>query len=102
MHGGVLLAGPLWRRLVSLAAVGAAGDLVVKGASQAAPKVAPVARRAAVTGAARGILLGRRLGEVAEEARLKASDILAEAHASLGEEAPAPGPTVPQQHDHEH
>ena len=101
MHGA-LIAGPLWRKLVSYAAIGTAGDLVVKGASRAAPKVAPVARRAAVLGAAQGIVLGRRLGEVAEEARLKASDILAEAHASLGEQAPAPGPAAPAGHDHEH
>jgi len=102
MHAGGLLAGPLWRRLASYAAIGTAGDLVVKGASRAGPVVAPAARRTAVTGIAQGILLGRWLGEVAEEARLRAGDVLAEAHASLGEEAPAPGPKVPDADEHEH
>ena len=102
MHGAVLVAGPLWRRLVSYTAIGVTGDLVVKAASRAAPTVAPAARRAAVTGTAQGIVWARRLGEMAEEARLRASDILAEAHASLGEQAPAPGPAVPHLHDHEH
>jgi hypothetical protein len=102
MHGVGLLAGPLWRRLVSYAAIGTAGDLVVKGASRAGPRVAPVARRAAVGGLAQGIVVGRWLGEVAEEARLRASDMLAEAHASLGEEAPVPGPHVEAAHDHDH
>jgi hypothetical protein len=102
MHAAGLVAGPLWRRLVSYAAIGTAGDLVVKGASRAGPQVAPVARRVAVTGLAQGIVVGRWLGEVTEEARLKASDLLAEAHASLGEEAPAPGPQVADVHEHEH
>lgn len=41
----------------------------------------------------------RRAEEVAESARLKVADVVAEARERIGEEAPAPAADV---HDHEH
>jgi hypothetical protein len=50
-----------------------------------------------------GIVAGRWLGSAAEEARLRAGDMLAEARSSLGEEAPPPSAvSVEHTHDHEH
>lgn len=86
-----LFAGALGTRLVQYAVAGTLGNLVVKGASRLRPHVAPVARRAAVRAVAGGIVGGRKLGDVAEEARLQAGDVVAEARAALGETAPSPG-----------
>lgn len=99
-----LFAGSLVRRLAQYAAAGTAGDLIVKGAGKYAPRLAPVVRRATVRTMAVGIVAGRRLGDYTEEARVLAGDMIAEAHATLGETAPAPAePTATAATDlHEH
>jgi hypothetical protein len=61
-----------------------------------------VARRLLVNGIADGITPGRRLGEAAEEAPLKAGDLLAEAREQLDEEAPTPSAVGVEGHDHDH
>ncbi|MGQ0623192.1 MAG: DUF1490 family protein [Sporichthyaceae bacterium] len=86
-----LFAGSMVGRLVQYAVAGTLGNVIVRSAGRARPYVAPAARRAAVRGIAAGIVGGRRLGDVTEEARLAAGDMIAEARATLGETAPAPG-----------
>lgn len=86
-----LFVGPLAHRLVQYALAGTAGNLIVKGASAARPWAGPAARRATVRAIGLGIVGGKRLGDLAEEARLQAGDLVAEARANLGEVAPAPG-----------
>ncbi|HEY0399080.1 MAG TPA: DUF1490 family protein, partial [Acidimicrobiia bacterium] len=76
------------RGVAGLAAAGVLGDLIVTGARRVIPQQS--GRRLMVRAMAGGMVLGRRLEQTAEEARLKAGDLLAEARASLGEEAPAP------------
>lgn len=53
----------------------------------------------AVTATAWGLRGTRRAEEIAESARLKVADVVAEARERIGEEAPAP---VTAAHDHEH
>ena len=84
---GLRHAGSL-RGIAGLAAAGVLGDLIVTGAHRVAPQQA--GRRLVVRAMAGGIVLGRRLEQAAEEARLLAGDLLAEARGSLGEEVPAP------------
>jgi hypothetical protein len=76
------------RGVAGLAAAGVLGDLIVTGARRVIPPQA--GRRLVVRAMAGGMVLGRRLEQGAEEARLLAGDLLAEARASLGEEAPVP------------
>jgi hypothetical protein len=76
------------RAVAGLAAAGVLGDLIVTGARRVIPDHA--GRRFVVRAMAGGIVLGRRLEGAAEEARLRAGDLLAEARATLGEEAPIP------------
>jgi hypothetical protein len=88
-------------RLVDYAVAGTIGQLIVRGFLAARPMLGPAARRAAVAGLAGGMLTGRRLAAAAEEARLRIGDLVAEAHAQIGE--PAPAPTArPAGNDHEH
>lgn len=81
--------------LVVHGVVGAAAyDLVRKAA-----KKAPV-REAAVSAAELGLRGTRKAEEAAESARLKISDVMAEARERIGEEAPTPA--VGNAHDHDH
>ena len=80
-------AGPL-RGVAGLAVAGVLGDLIVTGARRVIPEHA--GRRLTVRAMAGGIVLTRRFESAAEEARLLAGDLLAEARESLGEEAPLP------------
>ncbi|MGW0840708.1 DUF1490 family protein [Streptomyces sp. NPDC002787] len=89
-------------RFVHYAVSGVVGAAVLRGAVRAAPRVKPAARRALVGGLASGIVAGRWLGSAAEEARLKAGDMLAEARSSLGEEAPPPSAVDVEGHAHDH
>jgi hypothetical protein len=91
-------AGAAMGRITHYALSGTAGVLVLRGAAKAA------ARKLLVNGIAGGITTGRRLGEAAEEARLKAGDLLAEAREQLGEEARPPSAVGVEAdgHDHEH
>ncbi len=57
-------------------------------------------REGAVTATEWGLRGTRRAEEVAESARLKVADVVAEARERIGEEVPAPA--VPAPHDHEH
>jgi len=90
-------------RLLDYAITGTVGHLVVRAAVAVRPTVAPAARRAVVSGLAAGMTTGRRMVAAAEEARLRVGDLMAEAHAKVGEPAPAPVPSPPKVvHDHEH
>jgi hypothetical protein len=85
MHPAAV-AGAAAGRLVHYAFSGVVGAAVLRGAARAAPRVKPAARKAMVSGVAGGIVAARWLGSAAEEARLKAGDVLAEARSSLGED----------------
>lgn len=95
-------AGAALGRLAHHAVSGVVGMAILRGASKAAPKAKPAARKAMVGGLAGGIVAARWLGSAAEEARLKAGDMMAEARSSLGEEAPPPSAVDISGHDHEH
>ncbi|MER7110520.1 DUF1490 family protein [Streptomyces sp. NPDC000229] len=101
MHPAAV-AGAAVGRLAHHAVSGVVGGLVIRAAVKAAPTAKPAARRALVNGMAGGIVAGRRLGAAAEEARLKAGDLLAEARQQLGEEAPPPSAVGVEGHDHDH
>ena len=81
--------------LVVHGVVGAAAyDLVRKAA-----KKAPL-HQTAVSAAELGLRGTRKAEEAAESARLKISDVMAEARERIGEEAPTPA--VGEAHDHDH
>ncbi|MEV3987646.1 DUF1490 family protein [Streptomyces sp. NPDC049837] len=101
MHPAALV-GAAVGRLAHHAVSGIVGGVLLRGAAKAAPRAKPAARKALVGGLAGGIVAGRWLGSAAEEARLKAGDMLAEARSSLGEEAPPPSAVKADVHDHEH
>ncbi|BBY54778.1 DUF1490 family protein [Mycobacterium koreense] len=89
--------------------LGKAGSAVVTGlvgvtAYEALKKAAAKAplHESAVTATEWGLRGTRRAEEVAESARLKVADVVAEARERLGEEAPAPTLDGPAAHDHEH
>ncbi|MET8678124.1 DUF1490 family protein [Streptomyces sp. NPDC004647] len=99
----VAIAGAAAGRLAHYAVSGVVGGLIIRGAARRLPEVKPVARKALVGGLANGIVAGRWLASAAEEARLKAGDVVAEARTSLGEEAPPPSAvTIEGNHGHEH
>lgn len=101
MHPAALV-GAAAGRVAHFAVSGVIGGLIFRGAAKAAPTVKPIARKALVSGIAGGIVAGRWLGSAAEEARLKAGDMLAEARSSLGEEAPPPSAVDVEGHAHDH
>lgn len=92
------LAGATAGKLVHYAVSGVVGGLIIKKL----PDAGPAARRALVGGLAGGIVAGRWLASAAEEARLKAGDLIAEARTSLGEEVPPPSAVSVEDHDHGH
>ncbi|MER6998966.1 DUF1490 family protein [Streptomyces sp. NPDC000410] len=97
------VAGAAAARLAHYAISGVVGGLILRGAAKRLPEARPVARKALVSGIAGGIVASRWLASAAEEARLKAGDVLAEARTTLGEEAPPPSAVqVEHDHDHEH
>jgi len=102
MHPPGLFAGSQGRRLAQYTIAGVAGNLIVQGGAKLAPRVRPAARRLAVGTIAQTIVLGRRLNEAAEEARLRTDDLVAEARASLGEETVPPIRPIRDDHGHEH
>ena len=83
-------AGALATRLAHLAAIGVAGDLLVRGARRVAPSLGPTVHSLAVGCIAQGIRLGRSMERTAEGARLTTGDLVAEARGRLGEEARPP------------
>ncbi|MFJ7909123.1 DUF1490 family protein [Kitasatospora sp. NPDC096204] len=101
MHPAAI-AGSAAGRLLHYTVSGVVGGLVLRGAAQAAPHAKPAARRMLVNGIAGGLVAGRWISGAAEEARLKAGDMLAEARSSLGEEVPPPSAASTEAHDHEH
>ncbi|WP_058041010.1 DUF1490 family protein [Streptomyces roseifaciens] len=98
----VALAGAAAGRLAHYAISGVVGGLIIQGASKRLPEAKPAARKALVGGIAGGIVAGRWLASAAEEARLKAGDMLAEARTTLGEEASPPSAVGTEDHDHGH
>ncbi|MFD4830695.1 DUF1490 family protein [Streptomyces uncialis] len=89
-------------RLAHYAVSGVAGAVIVRETSKRLPGAKPVARKAVVQGIAGGIVAGRWLASAAEEARLKAGDVVAEARDTLDEEAPPPSAVTVQGPDHGH
>ncbi|QLE70470.1 DUF1490 family protein [Streptomyces rectiverticillatus] len=98
----VALAGAAAGRLAHYAVSGVVGGLIIQGAAKRLPEAKPAARKALVGSLAGGIVAGRWLASAAEEARLKAGDMLAEARTTLGEEAPPPSAVSTEDHDHGH
>ncbi|TVL90433.1 DUF1490 family protein [Streptomyces sp. SAJ15] len=94
----VALAGSVAGRLAHYAVSGVVGGLII----QRLPEAKPAARKALVGGLAGGIVASRWLASAAEEARLKAGDMLAEARTNLGEEVPPPSAVGGEDHDHGH
>jgi hypothetical protein len=88
------------RGVAGLATAGVLGELIVSGARRVIPEQA--GRRLMVRAIAGGIVLGHRLEQAAEEARLRAGDLLAEARSSLGEEVPVPAGDAAATAGHEH
>lgn len=85
-------------KLAHYAVSGVVGALIIKKL----PDAQPAARKALVSGLAGGIVASRWLSSAAEEARLKAGDMLAEARTSLGEEVPPPSAVKVDHDDHGH
>jgi hypothetical protein len=83
-------AGNLATRLAHYAAVGVAGDLLVRWARRLGPSLGPAVHGLAVGCISQGIRLTRTLERAAESARLTGGDLLAEARGQLGEEARPP------------
>ncbi|MEU5548069.1 DUF1490 family protein [Streptomyces sioyaensis] len=99
----VALVGTAAGRLAHHTISGVVGVMIIKGAAKRLPQAKPAARKAVVGSLAGGIVAGRWLASAAEDARLKAGDVLAEARTSLGEEVPPPSAaTDGHEHDHEH
>ncbi|MEU8781066.1 DUF1490 family protein [Streptomyces sp. NPDC048637] len=98
----VALAGGAAGWLAHHAVSGVVGALIVRGAAKRLPQAKPAARKAVVGGLAGGIVAGRWLASAAEEARLKAGDVLAEARTSLGEEVPPPSAVATESGEHDH
>ncbi|MFE7243742.1 DUF1490 family protein [Streptomyces sp. NPDC057580] len=96
------LAGSAAGRLAHYAISGVVGGLIIRGVSKRLPDGTPAVRKALVGGIANGIVAGRWLASAAEEARLKAGDMIAEARTTLGEEAPPPSAVSVDDHGHEH
>ncbi|MFB7738449.1 DUF1490 family protein [Streptomyces sp. NPDC056112] len=89
-------------RLAHYAVSGVVGGLIIRGVTKRAPDGQPAVRKALVGGIARGIVVGRWVASAAEEARLKAGDVIAEARTTLGEEAPPPSAVSVADDDHGH
>ncbi|MFC5146835.1 DUF1490 family protein [Streptomyces aureoversilis] len=99
----VALVGAAAGRLAHYAVSGVVGGLIIQEAAKRLPEAKPAARKALVGSIAGGIVAGRWLASAAEDARLKAGDMLAEARTTLGEEAPPPSAVAAEQdHGHEH
>jgi hypothetical protein len=100
-HDASARRGGFRRRLVDYAIAGTVGNLLVRGATRAAPALRPALGRATVASLAQGIRWSRQLEGAAEEARLRTGDLLAEARERLGEDASPPDtPASPDAHDH--
>ncbi|MEU7383305.1 DUF1490 family protein [Streptomyces sp. NPDC042207] len=84
------VAGAAAGRLAHYAVSGVVGGLIIRGVTKRTPDGQPAVRKALVGGITRGIVAGRWIASAAEEARLKAGDMIAEARTTLGEEAPPP------------
>ncbi|MBI2701249.1 MULTISPECIES: DUF1490 family protein [Mycobacterium] len=91
LHGLVAKAGAA----VFTGLVGVSAFEVVKRAVGKAP-----VRRSAVAVTELGLRGTRRAETAAESARLKVSDVVAEARARIGEESPPPAVSAVHDHDH--
>ncbi|MFF8610466.1 DUF1490 family protein [Streptomyces sp. NPDC015346] len=85
-------------KLAHYAISGVVGGLIIKRL----PDARPAARKALVGSIAGGIVAGRWIASAAEEARLKAGDVVAEARTTLGEEVPPPSAVDVDNHGHDH
>lgn len=95
----MIVAGHLLTKAAGLLISGIAGAAVVDRLKQ--PGNGNVARRGAVAVTTWGLKGKRRIETGAENMRLSAGDIVAEARERVGEQAPPPAEPV-DQHDHEH
>ncbi|MFD5653384.1 DUF1490 family protein [Streptomyces sp. NPDC127039] len=96
------VAGAAAGRIAHYAVSGVVGVAIVRATSKRLPNARPAARKAVVQGIASGLTAGRWLASAAEEARLKAGDVVAEARDTLGEEAPPPSAVSVREQDHGH
>jgi len=91
---------PPGRRLLDYAVAGLVGQALVAGGRRL---VAGRRARTLLVGAvAQGIVVGRRLEAAAEETRLRAGDLVAEARERLGEQATPPTEPSTTVHDSGH
>ena len=95
----MIFTGHLLTKAAGMLISGIAGAAVVDRLKQ--PGNGNIARRGAVTVTTWGLKGKRRIETGAENMRLSAGDIVAEARERVGEQAPPPAEPV-NQHDHEH
>lgn len=94
-------AASLVRRAGRMVATGVVGVVAVDAARSAARRGS--VRNGAVTATAWALRGRRRMETGAEKARLAGGDIVAEARARVGEQAPPPGQDIgAHAHDHDH
>lgn len=94
-----MVTGHLAARAAGLLISGVAGAAVVDRLKR--PATGAVVKRAAVAVTALSLRGKRRLESGAENLRLTAGDVVAEAREKLGEQTPAPSQPA-QHHDHDH
>lgn len=82
----------------STVATGLVGALAYDAARKAIAK-APL-REGAVVVTSWGLIGARKAEAIAEDARLRTADVVAEAKGRIGEEATPPGVSEPHDHDH--
>jgi hypothetical protein len=95
----MIVTGHLLAKAAGMLISGIAGAVVVDRLKQ--PGNGNIARRGAVTVIAWGLKGKRRVETGAENVRLSAGDLVAEARERVGEQAPPPADPV-DRHDHEH
>lgn len=93
-----MVVGHLAARAAGLLVSGVAGAVVIDRLKQ--PATGRTVKRAAVAVTALTLRSKRRIEAGAENLRLSAGDVVAEAREKIGEQAPPPA--EPAQHDHDH
>jgi hypothetical protein len=91
--------GAVVARLAQYAAIGVAGDLLVRGARRLTPTLGPTVHALGVGCLTQGIRLGRAVERATEGARLAGGDLLAEAREQLREEPGTSAGVGPNGHE---